>query len=282
MNHLVTDHQPSFAIRHSSFVIRQSSIVNRQLPVMAHLVLGYPTLTESIRTAEAYVRAGVQILELQIPFSHPTADGPVITAACQEAVRQGVSVEDCIAAIQAIRERWPKQEIMVMSYVNRVFSFGFQRFAEEIAAAGVRHLIVPDLPVDAPLATSFTVHGSSLKLVPVLAANVSDARLDHLLSMGFDFFYLMSDFKITGSGFSLNPRLREVIGKIKATSSHSGEGLRVGIGFGISTPEQVWSVAEEADVAIIGSALILAQRAGRLEEYLGALQRAFGANIKPI
>lgn len=277
---------------------------------MAHLVLGYPTLAESIRTAEAYARAGMQILELQIPFSHPTADGPVITAACQEAVRQGVSVQDCIAAIRTIRERWPEQEIMVMSYVNRVFAFGFQRFASEMKEVGVQHLIVPDLPVDSAAAASFIVHRSSFQLVPVLAANVSDARLDQLLGMGFDFFYLMSDFKITGSGFSLNPRLREVIGKIKSagptpppppngrggtayTATNASEVVssplpfgggvgggvatryRVGIGFGISTPEQARLVADEADVAIIGSALIQAQREGRLEGYLGALQAGF-------
>lgn len=258
----------------------QPSTVSR-LPIMAHLVLGYPTLAESIRTAETYVRAGVQILELQIPFSHPTADGPVITAACQEAVRQGVTVRDCIGAIRSVREQWPEQEIMVMSYVNRVFSFGFQRFVEEMERAGVRHLIVPDLPVDG--AASFIPHRSSLKLVPVLAANIPDARLEKLLGMDFDFFYLMSDFKITGSGFSLNPRLRELIGKIKSAGAtpirpgtETDKGLRVGIGFGISTPEQARLVAAEADVAIIGSALIQAQREGRLERYLEELRARFG------
>lgn len=263
MNRLVTN----------SVVSRQSSVTSR-LPVMAHLVLGYPTLTESIRTAAAYVRAGVQILELQIPFSHPTADGPVITAACQEAVRQGVSVRDCIGAIRSIREQWPEQEIMVMSYANRLYHFGFQQFADEMEAVGVRHLIVPDLPVDG--AARFIAPPSSVQWVPVLAANVPDSRLDQVLGMGFDFFYLMSDFKITGSGFSLNPRLREVIDKIKssgATSSRPGTaaGRRIGIGFGISTPEQARLVAYEVDVAIIGSALILAQQEGRLERYLEKL-----------
>ena len=71
------------------------------MPVMAHLVLGYPTLAESLRTAETYIRAGVQVLELQIPFSHPTADGPVITAACREAVRQGVTVRDYVSGVMA-------------------------------------------------------------------------------------------------------------------------------------------------------------------------------------
>jgi tryptophan synthase alpha chain len=88
--------------------------------------------------------------------------------------------------------------------------------------------------------------------------------------MGFDFFYLMSDFKITGSTFSLHPRLQRVIERIK---QHSPD-IRIGIGFGISTPEQARSVADAADVAIIGSALIQAQQSGQLEAYLKTLAAA--------
>lgn len=247
---------------------------SQKIPVMAHLVLGYPNLEESLRTAETYIRAGVQVLELQIPFSHPTADGPVITAACREAVRQGVTLRDCLVAIGDLRRRFPEQEIVVISYLNPIYSFGFQKFMSEIELLGIRHLIVPDLPVDEKL---LMVGGGrwTVKLVPVLAANVSDARLGKLLDMGFDFFYLMSDFKITGSAFSLNPRLKNLISKIK--SGGDAKSPRVGIGFGITTPEQARLVAAEADLAIIGSALIQAQREERLEIYLEKLKNAFTA-----
>lgn len=237
------------------------------LPIMAHLVLGYPTLAESVRTAERYISAGVQILELQIPFSHPTADGPVITEACQEATRQGVSVRDCMGAIRDLRQRFPAQEMVVMSYLNRIYTFGFQSFVEEMTSIGIRHLIVPDLPVDAALAGQYP----SLKWVPVLAANTPDARLEKLLAMDFDFFYLMSDFKITGSDFSLHPRLQTMVQDIRTQRPSA----RVGIGFGISTPVQARLVAEAADVAIIGSALIQAQKAGKLDEYLESLRDVF-------
>ena len=101
-------------------------------------------------------------------------------------------------------------------------------------------------------------------LVPVLAANIPDNRLDQLIAAGYDFFYLMSDFKITGSTFSLHPRLREIARRIKSGNSAA----RIGIGFGINTPEQIGAVLEVADYAIIGSALIVAQQEGRLENYL--------------
>ena len=241
---------------------------------MAHLVLGYPTLAESLRTAEQYVATGVQILELQIPFSHPTADGPVITLACQEATRQGVSVKDCIEAIKKLRTQFPAQEIIVMSYLNRLYTYGFQAFVTEMELTGVSYLIVPDLPAD--VAQTFVPPSFSLKIVPVLAANTSDKRLEKLLNGGFDFFYLMSDFKITGSGFSLHPNLKAIIKKIKANAvGKSQYPPRIGIGFGISSPAQAKLVAAEADLAIIGSALIQAQKVGNLDAYLGSLRQAF-------
>lgn len=246
-------------------------VTSTRMPIMAHLVLGYPTLAESLRTAATYIDAGVEILELQIPFSHPTADGPVITAACQEATLQGVSVQNCIAAIRELRVQNPTQEMIVMSYLNRIYTFGFQAFVNEMVSVGVQHLIIPDLPAD--VAQSFMSPGSALKIVPVLAANTAELRVEKLLDSGFDFFYLMSDFKITGSGFSLHPNLKAIIQKIK--SHHSTKVPRIGIGFGISTPEQALLIASEADLAIIGSALIQAQKAGKLDEYLESLQLAF-------
>lgn len=233
---------------------------------MAHLVLGYPTLEESLRTAEIYVEAGVEILELQIPFSHPTADGPVITAACREAVDQGVTVLDCMNALGRLRKRYPGQEILVMSYLNRVYTYGFERFLRELDALQIQRIIIPDLPVDSPTATRAF---PKRNLVPVLAANVSDKRLDRFLDDGYNFFYLMSDFKITGSAFSLHPRLQEIALRIRAANPDN----RIGIGFGINTPEQVLAVLEVADYAIIGSALIQAQQKGELESFLKNISR---------
>jgi tryptophan synthase alpha chain len=246
---------------------------NHKMPVMAHLVLGYPTLQGSIDTAKQYIAAGVQTLELQIPFSHPTADGPVITAACREAVEnQHVSMSDCFEAIRGLRAVYPEQEMVVMSYINRVFAHGMEAFCAEMTASGVRHVIIPDLPVDSALARVFVPAApGSPQIIPVLAANVPDERLEKLLALGFDYFYLMSDFKITGSTFSLNPRLKNVIARIRAAQPAA----RIGIGFGISTPEQAQLAVGEAGMAIIGSALIKAQGEGRLETYLGALQGAF-------
>jgi len=241
------------------------------LPIMAHLVLGYPNLPESLDTARQYIEAGVAILELQIPFSHPTADGPVITEACRVATQQGVQVRDCIQGIAELRAAYPAQEIMVMSYANRVYHVGFEFFMSEMKACGVQHIIIPDLPIDA--AWWHRMRHTGVSWVPVLAANTPPARLQELLDLPLDFFYLMSDFKITGSGFSLHPHLQTLISKIRNTPLADGTKRRVGIGFGISTPEQARIVVAEADLAIIGSALIQAQKSGNLAEYLESLHQ---------
>lgn len=255
----------------------QNSNLPETIPVMAHLVLGYPTLSQSLETAAQYVAAGIEILELQIPFSHPTADGPVITQACQEATKLGITIQDCIGALEQLRQQFPEQKIMVMSYLNRIYSFGFQPFIAVLERLNIQHLIVPDLPAD--MEPLFFPPDSRVKLVPVLAANTSEARLSKLLDAGFDFFYLMSDFKITGGEFSLHPNLKGLIARIKSFARNGSPAPKIGIGFGISTPKQAQLVAQEADFAIIGSALIQAQKTGTLESYLHALQQAFGATI---
>lgn len=238
-------------------------------PIMSHLVLGYPSLSESIQTAETYIAAGCAILELQIPFSHPTADGPVITQACREAVeKNNISVDDCLGALADIRTRFPQQEIIVMSYLNRVFTYGLSNFCQQLSGLDIRHLIVPDLPVDSPQA--LTIQDNGITLVPVLAANVSTERLKKLLARDFDFYYLMSDFKITGSTFSLHPRLEAVIHQIRSAKPAA----RIGIGFGISTKEHVQLVTSTVDYAIIGSTFIKAKMEGNLAQVIGALTAA--------
>jgi tryptophan synthase alpha chain len=233
---------------------------------MSHLVLGYPSLAASIETAEQYIAAGHAILELQIPFSHPTADGPVITQACRKALAaQNITVEDCMEAIQVLRARYPEQEIMVMTYLNRLYTYGVTAFCAQLETLGVRHIVVPDLPVDSPLAKGLVKQG--VQLVPVLAANIESGRLEKIMDMGYDFYYLMSDFKITGSGFSLHPDLQQVVKTIRTRRPAA----RVGIGFGIATAAQARAVLDWADYAIIGSALIKAQEEGQLQPFLRTL-----------
>ena len=234
---------------------------------MAHLVIGYPSLEESYKTARLFTEKNVEILELQIPFSHPTADGSIITQANVKAIEQHVTIEDSLGFIKRLKEEHPDQEIMVMTYLNKLFHYGIQNFCDKLTELNIKYLIVPDLNFDSPIAQPILQH-QFVKYVPVIAANTSLQRLEETFVHDFDFYYIMSDFKITGSEFSLHENLKNIIRAIREKTN-----ARVGIGFGISSSKHVQAVLKEADVAIVGSALVKATMENKLEEKLGELIR---------
>lgn len=240
------------------------------LPIMGHAVLGYPSLAASLATATAYAEAGFTYLELQIPFSHPTADGPTIVEANQQALAAGATYEACLQQIASLHARFPDTRIVVMSYANKLLARGVEALHNDLLAAGVYALIVPDL--DLAYARQLGL-GSALPggLVPVFGPNPLPDRLALLEQQPPQLVYLMAGYKLTGSGFGLDGRLPALIQQLK------GYGVQqVGIGFGISTPQDVQTVLQAADFAIIGSALLRAQQQGKLTNYLAELAGTLG------
>jgi len=233
-------------------------------PIMAHLVIGYPSLEESRQVAELYANRGMEILELQIPFSHPTADGQVLTDANRKAVQAGATLEKSLDFLADVRQKHPDQVIMAMTYANKVFAFGMEKFCDELQARQIKYLIIPDMPFDSVLAKPIHAH-PYVQIVPVLSANTSEARLKIALANHPDYIYIMADYKITGQGFSIHPKIQALVQQIKAQSN-----AKVGLGFGISEKQQVEAVLEIADFAIIGSALTRAMNEGRLEAQVDA------------
>lgn len=232
---------------------------------MGHLVLGFPSLERSYQMAREYVLSGVKYLELQIPFSHPTADGIVITDANRTAVEtNGVSINDCMELFEKLRAEFPEQAIIPMTYLNKVFSFGIMDFVETLKQQGIQQLIIPDLPFDAPQADFIREQG--LDLVPVIAPNIKMERLHSVLALNPTLIYIMSDFKITGGDFGLNKAMDQCISTIRSKSK-----AQIGIGFGISTGEDVANVLEIADYAIVGSSLLRAEAEGKLSDKLSEL-----------
>lgn len=234
------------------------------LRLMAHLVVGYPDLATSFRTAEAYVRAGVRILELQLPFSHPTADGPTITRANQVAVSQGITMAEALQQVAQLRARFPAQQMVVMTYLNKAYQYGLARLCAFLAAHGVNDLILPDLPFDAPLATVIHNH-PEVHLMPVVAGNISAERFEKLRAIAPKRVYVMAGFRLTGEAFALPEQTLRLVRCLKAELQ-----TEVGIGFGISSANEFRQVLAAADFAIVGSALIKAQQSGQLKDLLHA------------
>ena len=151
--------------------------------------------------------------------------------------------------------------IIPMTYFNKVFHYGTDAFMNKLNELGIDHIILPDLPFDGTLTNS--IKSSTVKLVPVMAANISEERLNEAMTLNSDYIYLMADYQITGQAFSLNERLKSVIKTIRTKSD-----AQIGIGFGISTRADIEQVLEQADYAIIGSSLIKAKEANQLESKL--------------
>lgn len=231
---------------------------------MAHMVIGYPSFEESKAIAKKYIESGMQILELQIPFSHPTADGAVLTDANRKAVKGGTTLEMSINFLKELKKEYPEQEIMAMTYINKLFTYGLRKFCDDLQAAGIKYIIIPDMPFDSPLAEEVNGH-SYVQIVPVLSANTSQKRMDIALSQSPDHIYLMADYKITGAGFSINPKVQQVVDYIRANSA-----AKIGLGFGISDKSQVEEVLKVVDYAIIGSAFTKAIDEGKLEDKLAS------------
>jgi len=231
------------------------------LPIMGHLVLGYPNLEQSYQNARKYAQSGFNILELQIPFSHPTADGALITQANRVATAENnVTIDECFEIIERIKDEFPCQEIILMTYINKVYTYGVDLFIKKASSLNISDIIIPDLPFDHPIADKIN-NSKTLSIVPVIAANIEDKRLIKAIETNPNHFYIMSEFKITGQGFGLHENISNRVNFIKSKSN-----AKIGIGFGISTKAHIEAITQIADYAIIGSALIAAQKEGQLQQ----------------
>lgn len=232
---------------------------------MAHLVLGYPDLESSYATALAYADAGMRYLEVQLPFSHPTADGVTLTDANRAAVAH-TTVADALAWLTRLRQARPAANLIPMTYANKLFGHGLDYWAGQFLPLGITQLIVPDLPFDSPEADELRATG--LEPVPVLAPNLSAERLETLVRLQPRLIYLMAGYRLTGQAFSIDPRLAELVQTLHARIP----GCQVGIGFGVTNATETAEVLRVADFAIIGSALLRAQQEARLPQLLASLQ----------
>jgi tryptophan synthase alpha chain len=231
----------------------------KEIQIMAHWVLGYPTLEESLEVLEQYAETGFEWLEIQIPFSHPTADGFTITDANRVAVPNIQGIEQVCKSIALLKQKFPTTKIAIMTYYNKFFGLG-DKVEEQLKTAGVDALILPDLPFDS---REFLQINKSIDVIPVIAPNISKKRLIQLLEVDFQYLYMMSNFNITGAEFKLHKEVKSQIELIRGKNN-----VKVGIGFGVTSVSHVKQVLALADFAIIGSAFFRAFEENELKEYL--------------
>lgn len=218
--------------------------------LMPYLTAGDPDLATTRSLILEFEKRGADLVEIGVPFSDPLADGVTIQRASQRALLGGTTLRRILDMVDALRPHC-RLPLVVMSYVNPIFHFGFARFAKEAAAAGVDGLIVPDLPPEeaAELIDATAAHG--LHTVFLLAPTSSRERVQKIAAASQGFIYYVSLRGVTGARSRISDDLESSIRMIRAETDKP-----LAVGFGISTPEQVRMVAKVADGVIVGSAIV--------------------------
>jgi len=217
--------------------------------IMSHMVSHYPNFKGSLEFAMALVDGGASYLEVQFPFSDPTADGPYIQEACKIALEEGFSINSGFKLIERIK-RFAEIPIFLMCYANIPFTYGIKDFIRICKETGVEGLIVPDLPYDYDEGLYTTAREYDLHPIPVVAFSMKEKRLRNILSQHFEFVYAILRKGITGIYTDIG---EENIRFIKEVSSYGGKVLA---GFGISSREQVELLMPHVHAVVVGSAFI--------------------------
>jgi tryptophan synthase alpha chain len=222
----------------------------KQVAMIAYICAGDPNLKATEALALALERAGVDLLELGVPFSDPLADGIVNQLAAARALEAGATVTGVLDCVRNIR-RQSALPILLYTYMNPVFRYGFQKFLRDAEEAGVDGLLLLDLPPDESSSNPDFSDSSSLKRIRLIAPTTPESRLPLLTEDSSGFIYYVSREGVTGERSDVAESLHE---KVAAIRRHTA--LPIAVGFGISTPEQVRQVAQSADGVVVGSAIV--------------------------
>ncbi|HVO40588.1 MAG TPA: tryptophan synthase subunit alpha [Spirochaetia bacterium] len=249
--------------------------------IMAHLVAGFPNREASIDVARGLADGGCAYLEVQFPFSDPTADGPDIQRACAAALDAGFTVGEGFQIIAEIR-RGVSVPIFVMSYANLLFTRGIRGFLRSAAAAGARGMIVPDLPPDYDEGLFEEAKAAGLAAVPVVSPSMRPERLERIGALRPEWIYATLRIGTTGACTAIDQPGLSFLERVRAVSS--GQAKVLG-GFGISTAAQVSALAPRVHAVVIGSAFVREVVAGgdvyarlraKMEELAGLQTRLTG------
>jgi tryptophan synthase alpha chain len=224
--------------------------------LVVYVTAGDPTLEATRAIAIAAIDAGADVIELGVPFSDPLGDGPVIQRAMERAVARRVSLADVLAVARGLRAERPHAGLILFTYLNPVLRYGLARFADDAAAAGADGVLVIDMIVEE--AAEYLAEMERTGLAPVfLAAPTSpDERLEAIAAHSKGFVYAISRVGITGKQQNIASDAQALVARIRKSFGSGRTRLPVAVGFGISNAQHVAQVAEFADAAVIGSAIV--------------------------
>ena len=225
---------------------------DKKIGIMAHVVVGYPSLASTVEIVKIMADSGVDIVELQIPFSDPLADGPTIMRACEESLANGTRVEDAFKVMKQLSKE-VSIPLLFMSYYNPVFKYGVERFCFDAKEARASGLIVPDMPLEEEDQEHFfrACKKNNLSNIRVVSPASTDERLRKNAKVANGFIYCTAKQGITGASDELSPDLSDYLQRVRKYFD-----IPIAVGFGISNRTQIKLLEPYADIAVVGSAVI--------------------------
>ncbi|MFZ5751672.1 MAG: tryptophan synthase subunit alpha [Pseudomonadota bacterium] len=225
---------------------------------VAYIMAGDPDLETSLAVMTGLPAAGVDIIELGMPFTDPMADGPTIQAAGQRALAGGQTLQKTLDMVAAFRKGDQTTPVVMMGYYNPIYARGVDRFLADAVAAGVDGLIVVDLPPEEDAELCLPARDAGLNFIRLATPTTDDRRLPKVLQNTSGFVYYVSITGITGAAAAQAAEVAPEVARIKAKTD-----LPVIVGFGIRTPETARAIASVADGCVVGTAIVKQIEEGR-------------------
>lgn len=245
--------------------------------MITYITAGLPSLEKTVSIVKAQAEAGVDVVELGVPFSDPIADGPTIQEASYLSILNGTTISGVFDTMQAIRKEC-EVPIVFMMYFNTINHYGIECFIDKCIETGVDGLIVPDLPYEEQGQVRKYLDKENAPILIQLVSPVSKERIPMLLSDARGFVYCVSQMGVTGKGADFHKDIQEYLDSVKKVSK-----IPVMMGFGISKAEDVLALRDSLDGAIVGSAFIRLMRGSNFDEkaaqeYVSTFKRELNAN----
>lgn len=218
---------------------------------VAFLTGGDPDFDTSRQLICGLPEAGVDLIEIGIPFSDPMADGPSIQASSQRALKNGMTLVKTLELVRDFRNKDDTTPIVLMGYYNPIYRYGANRFVHECAACGVDGLIIVDLPPEEDKELCEPALTAGLHWIRLVTPSTDDSRIDAVLHNVSGFVYYISVLGVTGTRRAMADHVGQAVERLRKHTQ-----LPIAVGFGIKTPEHARSVAECADGIVVGSAIV--------------------------
>jgi tryptophan synthase alpha chain len=224
---------------------------NRECALIPFITAGDPDMATTAEALRILDRSGADIIELGVPYSDPLADGPVIQAAATRALQRGTTLDQVLEMVKATTPSL-RSPIILFTYYNPILNRGIEKFLQQIAAAGVAGLVVPDLPLEEAANLLEPAAQMGIDVTLLIAPTSSSERIEAIARASQGFIYLVSVTGVTGMRSQMETRVSDLLKQIRSVTDKP-----IGVGFGISQPEQARQVRDwGADAAIVGSAFV--------------------------